>query len=1049
MSRKRTAGDEHPSARKEPRLSSRFWYAAYWALAITGVCLLPAILMLAGVDFGSAGTLPTHSVAPSEFSEAAFHALSGSFTHTLLEWSAVTVAMIVCMACLVHYRLDRDPSLPIIGVALACAGAMDAFHTLAADRLIHAVADNQDLVPFTWAICRGFHATILLFGVGLFAVAEFRSLSKLRLEWIVAGASLFFMILAYAIVHACATSDVLPQTQFPGHWVTRPYDVLPVLLYAVCAVVVFPLYIRRHPTAFAMALWLSLIPQIATQFYMAFGSSALNDSAFNVAHALKAFGYLLPLGGLLIGYMQAHARQQRVNTEMKRLVQSLESSADAVMITAPDGTIEYVNPAFTRMTGWTAAEAIGKTPRILKSGKVPDDVYEDMWATLRDGRTWSGRLINRRKSYGPIMLPVLGQASMENDNLFWIHATISPVLDERGKIVSYVAVQRDITEEVQREEEQQRERNHAAVRAVVARILQEQRPLVERLEMAVSVLLRLDELHMDPRAGIFLRDVENRQLKMLLTVGAFTDEFLEQEQIVPMGSCLCGRAAVSGDMVVSDDCFCDPRHERSYKGMSRHGHYIVPLRNAGDVLGVMFLYTTPYPSQDETRLQMLQAIGDLMGLAIANDRLTSALHNAREAAEAANRTKSEFLANMSHEIRTPMTAILGFADVLLENLSKPENVEAAKTIRRNGQYLLEIINDILDLSKIEAGKLTVETIGFSPKQVINDVVELMRVRAEGKKLPLVAEYATPIPETIQSDPTRLRQILINLIGNAIKFTEKGCVRLVVRLINDEPSMPMLCFEVIDTGIGMTEEQIAKLFRPFTQADTSTTRKFGGTGLGLTISKRLAEMLGGTISVRSTPGAGSTFTVLLPTGSLEGVQMVDGSPDEKEKPTDESSAARRASDTTGSSTAQKQLNCRVLLAEDGPDNQRLISFVLRKAGAEVTVVENGQLALEAALAAQSEGKPFDVVLMDMQMPVLDGYHATKKLREADYQRPVIALTAHAMADARQECLAAGCDDYLSKPIDRKRLIEVVAHYAAHDAAPEQAESSAAETTEAGV
>jgi signal transduction histidine kinase/AmiR/NasT family two-component response regulator len=385
-------------------------------------------------------------------------------------------------------------------------------------------------------------------------------------------------------------------------------------------------------------------------------------------------------------------------------------------------------------------------------------------------------------------------------------------------------------------------------------------------------------------------------------------------------------------------------------------------------------------------------------------------------AEAATLAKNEFLANMSHEIRTPMTAIMGFSEVVLGNVTSPDNIEGLHTIQRNGEYLLGIINDILDISKIESGKLEVETIECSPCQILTDVASLLRVRAGAKNLSLQVEYDGAIPETIQSDPTRLRQILINLIGNAVKFTEVGKIRLVARLIDADSDSPKMQFRIVDTGIGMTDEQVRKLFQPFVQADTSTARKFGGTGLGLAISRRLAEMLGGEIVVSSAAGEGSCFSVTVATGPLDSVRLI----------ADASEAEQSVSrDRHVNSTAS--LDCRVLLAEDGPDNQRLISFVLKKAGAEVAVAENGQVAYELATAARDAGRPFDVILMDMQMPVLDGYGATAKLRGGGYANPIIALTAHAMSSDRQKCIAAGCDEYTTKPINRQELIAIVRQY----------------------
>ncbi len=409
---------------------------------------------------------------------------------------------------------------------------------------------------------------------------------------------------------------------------------------------------------------------------------------------------------------------------------------------------------------------------------------------------------------------------------------------------------------------------------------------------------------------------------------------------------------------------------------------------------------------------------DLNDHVIALESANKALEQLNISTEAANQAKSEFLANMSHEIRTPMTAILGFTDLLLDNLDKAENIDAVRTVKDNGNYLINLINDILDLSKIEAGKIDVERIECSAHEIVADVASLMRVRSAAKGLPLGVRFDGPLPQTIQSDPTRLRQVLINVVGNAIKFTETGSIRIVTRMLNEAGEEPRLQFDVIDTGIGIPDGAIEKLFLEFTQADNSTTRKFGGTGLGLTISKRLAEALGGEISVSSSVGKGSTFSITVATGPLNDVRLIH----------DAVGAAAETADVKSVDNSESSLtDYRILLAEDGPDNQRLIGYVLKKAGAAVTLADNGQVGFDLATIAESEGRPFDVVLMDMQMPVLDGYSATRRLREKGYTRPVIALTAHAMSSDRQKCQDAGCNDYTTKPIDRRKLIALVASY----------------------
>jgi signal transduction histidine kinase/DNA-binding NarL/FixJ family response regulator len=398
----------------------------------------------------------------------------------------------------------------------------------------------------------------------------------------------------------------------------------------------------------------------------------------------------------------------------------------------------------------------------------------------------------------------------------------------------------------------------------------------------------------------------------------------------------------------------------------------------------------------------------------ARRRAEAQLQHTRAAAEAANRAKSEFLANMSHEIRTPMSSILGYADLMLE----PEQTQSSRlnhvnVIRRNGAHLLSVINDILDLSKIEAGELKVEQIECSPCQLLSEVASTMRVRATERKLQLVVKIEGLIPKTIRSDPTRLRQILINLSSNAIKFTDSGWVRVVARLVTpaDDPC-PKMAFEITDSGIGMTAEEVTRLFQPFAQADTSTTRRFGGTGLGLSITRRLARELGGDVTVDSTPGRGSQFVVTVQTGPLAGVELL-------ERCTEALASLRTQSGPAIS------LQGRILLAEDGIDNRDLLSHYLRKSGAEVVLAENGRIACDLEASARKSGAPFDLIILDMQMPELDGYGAASKLRARGFAGAIIALTAHAMADDREKCIRSGCSDYLSKPVDRVRLIQTVA------------------------
>ncbi len=387
------------------------------------------------------------------------------------------------------------------------------------------------------------------------------------------------------------------------------------------------------------------------------------------------------------------------------------------------------------------------------------------------------------------------------------------------------------------------------------------------------------------------------------------------------------------------------------------------------------------------------------------------LKTSKKEADAANHAKSEFLANMSHEIRTPMNAILGFTEVLKRGYAKSEadSKKHLDTIHSSGKHLLELINDVLDLSKVEAGRLDVEKIQLTPHVLIRDVVKALAVKADEKGISLDFEVSGRIPETISSDPTRLRQIVTNLVGNAIKFTDQGGVKVVLRLasLNDASQ---LAIDIIDSGVGMPEDKLETIFEAFVQADTSVTRQFGGTGLGLAISRRFARALDGDITVRSEIGKGSVFTVTIDPGPLADVKLLDA---------EEALVAEEGA----SAASQKQWRFssgRVLVVDDGEENRELLKIVLGDAGLHVEEAENGQVGVDKAMA-----EAFDVILMDMQMPVMNGRTATKLLREQGLQTPIIALTANAMKGFEKECLEVGCTGYLTKPVDLDALIGTLA------------------------
>ena len=392
----------------------------------------------------------------------------------------------------------------------------------------------------------------------------------------------------------------------------------------------------------------------------------------------------------------------------------------------------------------------------------------------------------------------------------------------------------------------------------------------------------------------------------------------------------------------------------------------------------------------------------------------SELREAKLQAEAASRAKTEFLANMSHEVRTPMTAVLGCTDLLFEpGLTSQVRREALDTIRRNGRHLLQLLDDILDLSKIEAGKIDIENVMMSPWSTVAEVVSLYRLRAEERGLTLKAQPEGLLPRLLRCDRRRLRQILVNFVSNAIKFTDQGQVEVRASMQNVHPDHPArIRFDVVDQGVGMNADMLARVFSPFEQVDASTTRRHGGSGLGLAICKRLAAAMQGEILVDSRPGKGSCFSLLLP--------AVDCGPLIRIDPL--TSSLSRSEDSTD---GLREMNCyrgRALLVEDMPDNRKVLKFYLEAAGLSVDTMNNGRQGVQQAL--QDE---YDLVLMDMQMPELDGYEAARRLRAAGYRQPIIALTAHAMASDRERCIRAGCSDYITKPVEYQRLLSVIGHY----------------------
>jgi len=508
-------------------------------------------------------------------------------------------------------------------------------------------------------------------------------------------------------------------------------------------------------------------------------------------------------------------------------------------------------------------------------------------------------------------------------------------------------------------------------------------------------------------------NVEKNTNTFLYTV-APQDFNIFDNTTVPLDKTFCENVMLSDEPIAIDDVRQSAYNQNPCYEFSQLESYIAaPIYMHGEKFG-----TVNFSSRKSRAERFSGSDKDLIGL-VANwvsvvlekEQVQTELKQAKDTAELANRAKSGFLANMSHEIRTPLTAILGFSETLVDShLSKKDQQQALSSIIRSGHSLQQIINDILDLSKIEAEQLELERIEVSPFQLMVDVEQVLGMRARDKGLRFEVLYDFPIPKYVLTDPTRIKQILLNICGNAIKFTEAGNVAVTLSYAAETSQ---LIVKVVDTGIGMSEEEMGRVFDVFTQVDTSSTRKYGGAGLGLCISQQLANKLGGAIHCQSERGEGSQFVISISVSINNNVEFVNSMGKEQ---------LGLLKSGKSRSIIPNSLSGAVLLAEDSVENQQLISMYVRKSGVDVTVAENGKIAVSHGMSGQ-----FDLILMDMQMPVMGGVEAIESLRQMGCTTPIVALTANAMKQDRDCCMAAGADGYLTKPVDLGRFYRVLKKY----------------------
>jgi len=626
---------------------------------------------------------------------------------------------------------------------------------------------------------------------------------------------------------------------------------------------------------------------------------------------------------------------------------ALEAAANAIVITDQKGFVIWLNQAFTTLTGYSLDEVYGKALSFLKSGEHGDDFYGNLWKTILSGQVWEGETTNRKK----------------DGCLYVEQQIITPVQSKEGKITHFISIKQDISD---------RKEAEAALRDSEVRI----RTLVNT---AVDGIITANEQGViqsfNPAAekifGYSQDEVMGRNLTTLMP-----SPYREEHPVYLSNYLKTGKRKVIGK-----------------------GREAVARRKDG----------TTFPmdlSVSEMHVGQQRVFTGIVRDVTQRKEFEKELLKAKEAAEKANQAKSEFLANMSHEIRTPMNSIMGFTDILLDEELSAEQRELLETIKKSSDRLLNLINEILDLSKIEAGSMELEKIPFDLESLVLEVCQLIRPVAGGKPIEIRCAIEAGPWDLVTGDPTRISQVLLNLLGNAVKFTEKGEVLTSVRLIEEFDDHILVEISISDTGVGISEENLKSIFAAFTQADGTTTRKYGGTGLGLTISQRLIRLMGSEMTVESREGTGATFRFKIRL--------------EKGKTPHLSDSAGPEATYEGLPVELKGLE--ILLAEDDTANQKLEMLILEKMGHRVDLAINGVRALEMGKAGT-----YDIILMDIQMPEMGGIEATEKLRQAGVKTPIIAMTASVMQDDRKS-FVAGMDDYVAKPIRREVLREALKRHA---------------------
>jgi len=668
------------------------------------------------------------------------------------------------------------------------------------------------------------------------------------------------------------------------------------------------------------------------------------------------------------------ANEQKLET----LSLAVEQSPESIVITNADGRIEYVNEAFVQNSGFDRDEVLGENPRVLQSGLTPVETYQSMWETLKSGESWRGEFVNRRKN-GEFYIEV---------------AHVAPVRSN-GRTTHYLAIKEDITQRRRLERELDLHRHHleSLVTERTRELSSTNAALADAENFARAVAENLP-------AGIAYWD---RELRCQFANSVYQEWFR-----LPAADWLGGSyRSLMGDAAFERN---EPHIRAVLAGSAQSFERTSTI--PGRVDRHLRMQYVPDVHEGEVRGFFVQAT-DMTATRLAEENLqhlNEALMSARDRAESANRAKSAFLANMSHEIRTPMNAIVGLTHLMHRDTRDAGQQQRLGKVLTATDHLLKVINDILDLSKIESGRMSIEATDFSLDNLLSGMLELMAETARAKDIEVTID-AAGVPNRLRGDPTRLAQALINLLSNAIKFTERGSVVVRGEVLEETREGMRVRFLVRDTGIGIPADKIGGLFNAFEQADSSTTRRFGGTGLGLAITRRLAELMGGEVGVESQLGQGSTFwfTVRLARAAPE--VAVPGGMVETGLPVSAAEEILR----------RNYAGAHVLVAEDNPINQEVAFELLNGAGLAVDIAANGGEAV--SLARRNR---YDLILMDIQMPEIDGLAATRAIRNLPGmgRTPILAMTATTFAEDRAACFDAGMNELVAKPIDPSLLFSTV-------------------------